>query len=186
MDAAIHVLAFAGSLRTGSLNRALLRAAVELAPEGLTLETLDLRPIPLYDGDVEAAGLPEPVQRLRARIAAADGLLIATPEYNSSIPGVLKNAIDWASRPPDQPCAGKPLATLGATPGGFGTVRAQAHLRQVCAALGMLALPTPELRVSAAQERIDAGGRLTDDATRQALRGLLDALADWIRRLGRR
>src|SRR5205814_8833807 len=121
----------AGSLRTGSYNRALLRAAQELAPAGLELLTFDLAPIPLYDGDVEAQGDPEPVGALKTAIRDADALLIVTPEYNYGVPGVLKNAIDWASRPPGQsPLNGKPAALMGATPGMTGTARAQLQIRQ--------------------------------------------------------
>jgi chromate reductase len=183
MTTPIHVLGFAGSLRKGSFNRAALRAAAELLPTGMTLETFDLRPIPLYDGDVEAAGLPEPVQEFRRRIAAADALLIVTSEYNYSMPGVLKNAIDWASRPPDQPLSGKPLAIMGASPGGFGTARAQYHLRQTCVFTNMLPLNKPETFISRAHEKFDAGGRLIDEKIREGIAALLEALADWTRRL---
>ena len=185
MTRPVHVLGFAGSLRAHSLNRALLRAAIELTPEGLGIEAFDLGPLPLYDGDVEAAGLPEPVQTFRRRIAAADALLLVTPEYNYSVPGVLKNAIDWASRPPDQPFRGKPVAIAGASMGGFGTARAQYHLRQTCVYLDMLPLNKPEVFVSAAHQKVDAEGRLSDEPSRAALRALLEALVAWTRRLGR-
>ena len=183
MTTPVHALAIAGSLRAHSYNRAVLRAAAELAPAGLTLEPCDLRPIPLYDGDVEAIGWPEAVVALRQRIAAADALLIATPEYNHSVPGVLKNAIDWVSRPPAQPLAGKPVAILGATTGAFGTVRAQAHLRQTLVGLGMLPLGKPDVLIASAQERFDGTGRLVDEPTRQMIAGLLEALLHWVRRL---
>jgi chromate reductase, NAD(P)H dehydrogenase (quinone) len=185
MAAAVSVLGFAGSLRKGSYNAALLRAAVELAPPDVRLETLDLRGIPLYDGDVEALGLPEAVQRFRERIAAADALLIVTPEYNYSMAGVLKNAIDWASRPPDQPFRGKPVALAGASMGGFGTARAQYHLRQTCVFLDMVPLNKPEVFISAAHQKVDAEGRLSDEPSRAAIRALLEALAAWTRRVGR-
>jgi chromate reductase, NAD(P)H dehydrogenase (quinone) len=181
----LSVLGFAGSLRKGSYNGAVLRAAVELAPPDVRIETFDLHGIPLYDGDVEAAGLPEAVQRFRARIAAADALLIVTPEYNYSMAGVLKNAIDWASRPPDQPFRGKPVALAGASVGGFGTARAQYHLRQTCVYLDMVPLNKPEVFVSAAHQKVDAEGRLSDEPSRAAIRALLEALAVWARRLGR-
>ena len=183
MAAAINVLGFAGSLRKASFNAAVLRAAVELAPPDVTIETFDLHGIPLYDGDVEAAGLPAAVVRFRERIAAADALLIVTPEYNYSMAGVLKNAIDWASRPPDQPFRGKPVAIAGASMGGFGTARAQYHLRQTCVFLDMLPLNKPEVFVSTAHQKVDAEGRLTDEPSRTALRALLEALAAWTRRL---
>ena len=183
MAAAINVLGFAGSLRKASFNAAVLRAAVELAPPDVTIETFDLHGIPLYDGDVEAAGLPAAVVRFRERIAASDALLIVTPEYNYSMAGVLKNAIDWASRPPDQPFRGKPVAIAGASMGGFGTARAQYHLRQTCVFLDMLPLNKPEVFVSTAHQKVDAEGRLTDEPSRAALRALLDALVLWTRRL---
>jgi chromate reductase len=183
MSRPVHVLGFAGSLRKASFNAGLLRAARELLPDGMTIESFDLSDIPLYNGDVEALGFPEPVQRFRERIAAADALLIATPEYNYSIPGVLKNAIDWASRPPDQPMNGKPVALMGASPGMLGTARSQYHLRQVCVFLNMHPLNKPEVLVAKAHERFDAEVRLTDESTRQLVRKLLESLADWTRRL---
>ncbi len=179
----IHVLGFSGSLRRGSYNTALLRAAAELLPEGMTLETFDLAPIPLYNEDVRAAGYPEPVQEFRKRIATADALLIATPEYNYSIPGVLKNALDWASRLPNPPLWGKPVAIMGASDGMFGTARAQMQLRQVCVTTNMLPINKPEVLVARAQDKFDANGRLVDETTRRFLRELLEALAAWTRRL---
>jgi len=179
----IHVLGMSGSLRKGSYNTALLAAASELLPEGMTLERFDLSSIPLYNDDVRVLGYPKPVQELRDRIAAADALLIATPEYNYSIPGVLKNAVDWASRPPDPPLSGKPLAIVGASTGNFGTVRAQMHLRQVCVYCNMFPVNRPEVLVMRAREKFDASGRLADEDARGFLRDLLVALADWTRRL---
>ncbi|MDZ7292114.1 MAG: NAD(P)H-dependent oxidoreductase [candidate division KSB1 bacterium] len=180
----IHVLGFAGSLRKASYNAALLRAASELLPEGMTLEIFDLAPIPLYNNDVEAAGAPEAVRNFKECIRTADALLIATPEYNYSIPGVLKNAIDWASRPPkDSPLSGKPLAIMGASTGQWGTVRAQLHLRQICFANNMFPLNKPEVLVTRAAEKFDAAGRLTDETTRKYVRALLEALHAWTLRL---
>jgi len=179
----IHVLGISGSLRRGSYNTALLRAALELLPEGMTLETFDLSSIPLYNDDVRALGYPEPVRKFRDRIAAADALLIATPEYNYSIPGVLKNAIDWASRPPNPPLDGKPVAIMGASTGNFGTVRAQMHLRQVCVYCNMLPLNRPEVLVMRARDKFDANGRLVDETARGFIRDMLLALADWVQRL---
>ena len=179
----IHVLGIAGSLREGSYNRSLLRAAEELLPEGMELQAFDLAPIPLYDADVEARGWPEPVRHFRERIAAADALLIATPEYNWSVPGVLKNAIDWASRPPDTPLAGKPVGIMGASTGPWGTVRAQLHLRQMFVYTNSLALNQPFVFVPRAEDKFDAEGRLTDEATRAQVRKLLEALEGWTRRL---
>jgi len=182
----LRVLGIAGSLRAASYNRGLLRAAVELAPDGMTIEVFEgLRAIPFYDADVETKGDPEPVTALKSAIAAADALLVATPEYNYGVPGVLKNAIDWASRPPGR-CVlnGKPAALMGATPGGTGTARAQLALRQSFVFTQTLALLQPELLVARAQDKFDAAGRLTDEATRGYLRKLLEALQAWTLRLG--
>ncbi len=179
----MHILGISGSLRSASLNSAALRACADVLPPGVTLSTFDLSPIPLYNEDVRTQGLPEPVQQLRAQIKAADALIIATPEYNYSIPGVLKNAIDWASRPPEQPFSGKPIALIGATPGGFGTSRAQYHLRQVFVYLNAHLLNQPEVFISAAPSKFDAQGKLTDTATAEQLGKMLAALADWTRRL---
>ena len=179
----VHVLGFSGSLRQASYNSALLRAAAELLPEGMTLETFDLAPIPLYNQELDGPEPPEAVLRFKQRIAHVDALLIATPEYNYSIPGVLKNAIDWASRPlRTSPLNEKPLAIMGAG-GRFGTIRAQMALRQLAFATNMLALNRPELRVAQPAEKFDAQGLLTDDATRHELRALLEGLASWTRRL---
>ncbi len=143
MTTPVHVLGFSGSLRRASFNSAALRAAQELVPDQMRLEIADITPIPFYNGDVEAAGVPAAVKDFTDRIRAADALLIVTPEYNYSIPGVLKNAIDWASRPPrDMPLSGKPLAIMGAG-GRVGTVRAQLHLRQVAVETNMLPLNSP-------------------------------------------
>ena len=181
--AGVRLLGVSGSLRKGSYNTALLRAASELLPEGMTLEIFDLSSIPLYNDDVRALGFPKPVQEFRDRIAAADALLIATPEYNFSIPGVLKNAIDWASRPPDPPLNGRPVGIMGASTGNFGTVRAQMHLRQVCVFCNMFPLNKPEVLVMRAKEKFDANGRLIDETARGFIRDMLLALADWTRRL---
>lgn len=182
----IRVLGVAGSLRAGSLNRALLLAARELAPEGMEVRLYDdLRAIPPYDADVEARGEPEPVAAFKRAIREADALLIATPEYNYGVPGVLKNAIDWASRPARGSVLNrKPAAVMGATPGMTGTARAQLQLRQAFVFTETYVLPQPEVLVAQAQERFDSEGRLVHEPTRQAVRRLLEALADWTRRLG--
>jgi chromate reductase len=179
----MHILGISGSLRKQSLNTAALRACGELLPPGVTMSIVDLAPIPLYNEDLRVQGLPEPVQHLREQIRAADALVIATPEYNFSIPGMLKNAIDWASRPPDQPFDGKPIAIIGATPGGLGTSRAQYHLRQVFVYLNGHLLNRPEVFISGAPNKFDADGRLTDAATSENLGKMLVALVDWTRRL---
>ncbi|WP_394833181.1 NAD(P)H-dependent oxidoreductase [Pendulispora rubella] len=180
MSSTFRVLGIAGSLRKQSFNRALLRTAIELAPSSLTFETAEWGDIPLYDADVEAAGRPESVLRLRAQIAAADALLIATPEYNYSIPGGLKNAIDWASRPPEQPFHGKPLGLIGASGGDGGTMRSQYHWRQVAVFLNLQTLNKPEIFVRRGADKFDAAGNLTDEATRKALTQYLQSFAEWI------
>jgi chromate reductase len=179
-----QILGIAGSLRRASYNRALLRAAQQVAPDGVDIRTFDLLPIPLFNEDVEAAGDPEPVGELKAQIRAADALLIACPEYNYSVPGVLKNAVDWASRPPrDSALQHKPIALMGASPGAFGTVRSQLALRQTFLFTRSYVLPEPELYVSAAHEKFDPDGNLRDDQIRQRIRTLLEALVAWSRRL---
>lgn len=184
MASLVNILGFAGSLRQGSYNRATLRAAGELLPDDVQLETFDIASIPLYNYDVEVAGVPEPVQQFKARIAANDALLIVSPEYNYSIPGVAKNAVDWASRPPDSsPLNGKPVAFMGASPGNFGAVRAQMHWRNVCVFANMLPLNKPEVLIARAAEKFDAQGRLTDEIARKLIRQELEALGVWVRRL---
>ncbi|MGE5649746.1 MAG: NADPH-dependent FMN reductase [Bacillota bacterium] len=183
MTKPIYILGISGSLRRKSFNSAALRAAQTLTPPGTTFEIADLSDIPMYNGDVHEQGYPAAVQALRARIAAADAVLIATPEYNYSIPGPLKNALDWASRAPSQPFDGKPLAIMGATAGGLGTSRAQYHLRQVCVYLNALVLNKPEVMISGANAKFDQDGRLTDEATAGQIQGLVQALADWTIRL---
>ena len=179
-----RILGIPGSLRRASYNRGLIRAATHVAPEGVEIGEFDLLSIPSYNGDVEAEGDPAPVREMKERIRAADALLIATPEYNYSIPGVLKNAIDWASRPPgDSPLRHKPIALMGASPGGFGTVRSQLALRQVFVFTKSYVLLEPEVHVSAAQEKFDADGNLTDDRTRENVRALVAALVAWARHL---
>jgi chromate reductase len=177
----VKILGIAGSLRAGSYNRSVLRAAIELAPEGMQIESFDLAPIPLYNEDVRERGFPEPVEKLREGIRAAHGLLLVTPEYNYSVPGVLKNAIDWASRPPDQPFDGKPVALMGASPGTLGTARAQYHLRQSFVFLNGMVLNRPEIMIGKANEKIDAEGRVTDETTRRFIRRLLEAFQAWVK-----
>lgn len=180
------ILGIPGSLRKDSYNRSLLRAAQEMAPEGMNIETCDLIDIPSYNGDVEAQGFPEPVVRFKEAIKKADGILIATPEYNYSVPGVLKNAIDWASRPTqDTPLHRKPAAIMGATIGSGGTIRAQLNLRQSFVFTQTLAMLQPELLVSKAQDKFDAQGRLTDETTKKYLVSFLEAFQKWVDRLQR-
>lgn len=178
----IHILGISGSLRSSSYNTALLRAAEELLPEDVTMEIVDLAGIPVLDIDEEIP-FPEAVVRMRTAIAEADAVLIATPEYNSSISGALKNALDWVSRSPQPPLAGKPVALIGASTGLFGTARAQVQLRQVLTHLGALVLSKPEVMVPKAQEVFDENGRLTSESTRRFLQDLLIKLAVWTRRV---
>jgi chromate reductase len=182
----INVLAICGSLRAGSYNRAALRTAIELRPPGMTIETGDISAFPLYNEDVRAQGFPPPVETLRRQIAAADALLFVTPEYNYSMSGVLKNAIDWASRPPDQPFAGKPVAIMGAAAGMAGSGRAQYDLRRSCVFLDMHPLNKPEVLIGQAQTKFDAEGRLTDEVGRGLIRDMLVALEQWTRLIGRK
>jgi chromate reductase, NAD(P)H dehydrogenase (quinone) len=179
-----RVLAIAGSLRSGSWNRRLLEAAVECAPAGMTITVhRDLALIPLFDEDLEQRtnGGPDCVRRLRCDIAAADGLLIATPEYNQSIPGVLKNTIDWLSRAtPDEVLAGKPIAIIGASGGRWGTRLAQNALRQTLYATESLIMPTPALFIREAAGLFDDTSRLCDIPTRNSLQAVLDSFANWI------
>jgi len=173
------ILGIPGSLRKGSLNSGLLRAASESLPAGATLEIHSLAGVPLYNYDLELAGTPEPVAELRARIGEADGLLIATPEYNYSIPGVLKNALDWASRPPKHsPLTRKPIAIMGVG-GMMGTVRAQNHLRQILLYHDARVMARPELFVRS-RGNFDENGRLADEPTQQKLQRFMEAFADWI------
>jgi chromate reductase len=181
----IKVLGICGSLRRASFNRSLLRAAIELKPAGMTIEVADISAFPLYNEDVRALGFPPPVETLRRQIAAADALLFVTPEYNFSMPGVLKNAIDWASRPPDQPFARKPVAIMGASAGLGGTMRAQYDLRRSCVFLDMHPINKPEVFVGATQQKFDAEGRLIDETGRGLVRDLLLALEAWTRLIGR-
>ncbi len=183
MDNPITILGIAGSLRRASLNRAALRAAQSLAPAGATLEILDLDGIPVFNEDEEAT-LSAKVVEMKARVRAADAILFVTPEYNYSVPGVLKNAIDWGSRPSgDNSWLGKPVAVMGASPGRLGTARAQHHLRQVFVSLDMHPLNRPEVLIARAGERFDAYGNLTDEKTRALIAKLLSTLVDWTRHL---
>jgi chromate reductase len=149
----------------------------------MTIETADISAVPLYNEDVRAQGFPPPVETLRRQIAAADALLFVTPEYNYSMPGVLKNAIDWASRPPNQPFAGKPVAIMGAAAGMAGSARAQYDLRRSCVFLDMHPINKPEVLIGQAQTKFDAEGRFTDEVGRGLIHDLLVALEQWTHRL---
>jgi chromate reductase len=184
--ATFRTIGIAGSLRRGSLNAALLRAAVELAPARLGIEIHEIARVPLFNQDVEDP-VPEAVQALRDAVRGADALLIATPEYNHGVPGVLKNTIDWLSRPPRRSAlSGKPVGIMGASPGMTGSARAQAQLRQAFVFTNMYALPQPEVLVANAHEKFDESGHLTDERTRQALAKFLEVFASWIARFSTR
>lgn len=175
------ILGIAGSLRKGSFNRAALRAAQQLVPPGVTLETFEIDGIPGFNQDEEQRP-PQKVTELKARIRAANAILLVTPEYNYSIPGVLKNAIDWASRPyGDSAWAGKPVAVMGATVGALGTARAQYHLRQIFVFLNMPAVNQPEVMIGNASQRFDAQGNLTDEGSKKLIRDLLQSLVELAR-----
>jgi chromate reductase len=183
MDKPITILGFAGSLRKNSYNKALLRVAMELVPKNAKLEIFDLEGIPPFNQDLESR-MPEKVKGFKAKIKAADAILIATPEHNYSIPGILKNAIDWASRPPgDNSFEGKPVAIMSASPGTLGGARAQYHLRQVLVSFNMHAINRPEVIVASVEEKIDENGDLTDEKTRKRIRQLLESLVNWTKRL---
>lgn len=183
----IKILGFAGSLREQSFNRAILKAAAEVLPDDAELEIFDLSEIPVYNTDVEVKAIPEKVQQFKQKIKAADAILIATPEYNYSIPGVLKNAIDWASRPyGDNSFEGKPVAIMSASGGTLGAARAQYHLRQVFVFLDMHPINRPEVIVTFANEKIGMDGRVSDEHTREKIKELVVALTKWTRRLNAR
>ncbi len=181
----MKIIALSGALRRGSYNTALLRAAVGLAPEGVSIELRTLHGIPLYDGDVEAEGMPVAVTTLREAIRAADALLIATPEYNNSVPGVLKNGLDWLSRPSGEGgklFGGKPTALVGATPGGFGTVQSQDALLSVLRAFGNDFWMGGRLMVSKAGTVFDAEGQLIDDKVRAQLQQFVEGFVGFVQK----
>lgn len=183
MAVKIRILGFAGSLRKNSFNKALLRTTLEVLPSGVELELFDLEGIPLFNQDLEGSP-PQKVKDFKAKIRAADAILIATPEYNYSIPGVLKNAIDCASRPyGDNAFEGKPAAIIGASVGMIGTARAQYHLRQCCVFLQMLPIIETEVMVPFASNVFDKEGKLTDDKTKSKLKELIENLVAWTLKL---
>lgn len=186
METKIKIAAFAGSLRTNSYNRALLQNAAKFIPQDTELEILDLTPIPLYNQELEKDGFPPEVENFRKTLRDAHAYLIATPEYNSSIPGVLKNALDWASRggpEKNAPMSGKPLAIIGVG-GRFGTARAQHHLRQVASHMNLFTLPKPEVLISNYPHKVfDEEGNLTDEFALNLIEDQLKALAELTRKL---
>ena len=177
----IHLLGFAGSLRKASCNAGLLRAAQEVMPANMEMEIFSLANIPLYNGDLES-NPPASVIEFKKKITGADALLIAVPEYNYSIAGVLKNAIDWASRPvKDSPLNEKPFAMMGAG-GGLGTARAQYHFRQLAVYTNMHTFNKPELLVPNTAEKFDRNGNLKDELVKERIKVLLETLAVWTKR----
>lgn len=180
----VKILGMAGSLRRGSYNKAALRAALDLLPEGAELKSMDLAQIPFFNEDLEGQPLPDAVLELASNVQAADALLLVTPEYNYSVAPVIKNAIDWISRQSTgAPVMGKPVALMSASTGMFGGARAQYHLRQTCVVCNMIPLNRPEVFIMQAQNKFDQNLRLTDDFTRNAIKNLLQALVDWTRLL---
>jgi chromate reductase, NAD(P)H dehydrogenase (quinone) len=183
MEIKIKILGFAGSLRVGSYNKALLRAATALLPDNAALEIFDINDIPPFNQDLEM-DMPPKVKEFKSKIREADAIVIATPEYNYSVPGVLKNAIDFASRPyGDNPFNDKPVAIMSASIGMLGGARAQYHLRQMFVFLNMHPVNGPEVIVTSAQNKFDSNGNLIDENTRNFLKQLLQNLVNWTRRL---
>lgn len=170
------VIAISGSLRKASTNTMALRAAQRLAPSGMAIEIADISQIPMYDDDLRILGEPASVADFKAKVRAADAVLIATPEYNFSIPGVLKNALDWASRPPEPPFDGKPVAIMGVAPGPVGTARVQYHLRQVLVYMNCFTVNRPEVFICHSASKFDAAGELTDETSARFISELLEAL----------
>jgi chromate reductase len=183
MNKPVTIIGFAGSLRKNSYNKALLQAAMNLLPKDAELEIFDLEGIPPFNQDL-VPKMPEEVKEFKRKIKAADAILIATPEHNYSVPGVLKNAIDWASRPyEDNSFNDKPVAIVSASTGMFGGARAQYHLRQVFVSLNMHCINRPEVFVTFANQKIDENGKVKDEPTREKIRELVESLVAWTRRL---
>jgi chromate reductase, NAD(P)H dehydrogenase (quinone) len=174
----IKVMALSGSLRKASFNTMLIHAAKELAPAGMSIDLYDLAPLPMYNDDVRLAGYPPIVQAFRNTIAASDAILFASPEYNYSVSGVLKNAIDWASRAPNMPFDGKTAAIVGASGGALGTARSQRDLRWIMSGLNVYVVNLPHVYVGSAAQKFDASGKLTDQASRDFIKQLLENLRD--------
>jgi chromate reductase len=182
----MKILGICGSLRKAYFNMAALRACNELMPQGMTMQIASIADLPIFNQDVLDAGMPEPVKRFRGEVAAADGLLIASPEYNFSVSAPLKNAIDWASRPPNQVFHDKPIAIFSAAGGPLGGARVQYDLRRILSQLWGHVLPRPEVFIGMAASKIDAQGKLTDETTRKFLTELLAGFKDWVVRMQRR
>ncbi|MBI3531003.1 NADPH-dependent FMN reductase [Curvibacter delicatus] len=180
----MKVLGISGSLRKGSYNSMALRAAQKLAPAGMEISIADISQIPMYNDDVRAAGEPAAVTALKAQVRAADAVLIVTPEYNFSIPGVLKNTLDWLSRPPEPPFDGKTVAIMGASPGPVGTARVQYHMRQVMVFMNAFVVNKPEVFISNCASKFNEQGELTDETTAKFIGELLVSLQKLKTRVG--
>lgn len=186
MEESIRIAGISGSLRKGSFNTSLLRAAKELLPDGAQLEIIEYSKLPIYNGDLDlpaAQARPEAVEQFRKQLDLCDAVLVASPEYNYSIPGGLKNAIDWASRGKDSPMLKKPAGIMGATTGMWGTIRAQQNLRQIFQYLDMVVVPQPEILVAKAKEKFDKNGQFTDEAGRELLARYMEKLCDLAKQL---
>ncbi len=182
-DKKYNIIGISGSLRKGSLNTFTLKAAQKLAPENVSIEIVSISEIPLYNADVQTEGFPSSVEILADKVLSADAILFVSPEYNYSVPGVLKNAIDWLSRSPKKPFDFKPVAVMGASPGMLGTARMQYHLRQIFVFLNAYALNKPEVMINQAVGKFDSDGNLTDEKTAEVIKAQLNALVDFIDRL---
>lgn len=182
----MKVVGLCGSLRTGSYNMLALKTAQELAPEGMEISIESIADIPLYNDDIRHSGLPEPVVRVRQSIAAADAVILSSPEYNYSVSGVLKNALDWISRTPEPPMDGKPVAMMGASIGMLGSSRGQYHLRQVLVYMNCFTLNKPEVFIGLADKKFDENGKLTDPVAVKLISDQLVALKSLTERLGRK
>ena len=183
-DPPVTFAAYAGSLRKGSYNKMLLDALARVAPPNIRVNVLDISEIPLFNMDHEAHP-PEPVRRMREAIRTADGLIIVSPEHNGIVPAATKNIIEWASRPPDDSVLeGKPVAVIGASTGGFGTIKAQLNIRQIATVEGVYFLQEPEVRVARVHTKFNEAGELTDDDLKEQLLEFLDAFARWAKKIG--
>lgn len=180
----MNILGLSGSLRAGSYNTMALKAAQKLAPAGISVEIASIAEIPMYNDDVRAQGEPAAVAALKAKVRQADAVLIVTPEYNFSIPGVLKNTLDWMSRPPEPPFTGKVVGIMGASPGPVGTARVQYDLRKVMVFMDAFTVNKPEVFINHCAGKFDAQGQLTDEAGGKFIVDLLLAMQALKQRLG--
>lgn len=180
----IKIIAVPGSIRKKSINRMLVNSLSLLKPENMEIEIADLSDIPMYNGDVEDAGIPASVAAFKDKLKKAEGVIIATPEYNHAIPGVLKNALDWASRPPNNPFDGKPVGIIGASTGLSGTISAQENFRHIAALLNMHVMNYPVVLVRSAKDKFSSDGLLTDDRTKDVLKKYLAAFSSWTEKIG--